>query len=695
MDTQTPAPATEGVDAGQVEVEDAEVALVEHYSRLVRMAYVTLPATMGRHRRVLLAHRIVQRALPRTRQQDVKGDPGGGDPAYALVRDRMLRGALAYGRRRSGWRRLALAALVVAPVPPKVMGLRLFPRVDGTTELALDRTLAELDAPARAAYALRAVERSAEEDAAVLLAAAGVKAPRRAVREAADAARAAEVRLLASGELDPCVLHARPADLMRRRQHVRAGAAAAVAVVLAVALLGVPGDDDGTAAFGPSAQQQAALDPALVARADTGAWLRTDRQGYDAWPARGARKDDRTLIGRALAAWARPGSGVRVSATAGTARTPPVASPRLLYAGDLDGAGVVLLFDGLRLVRYAEPLDGDGTAALDFARVDAGDGVSASAVVLDRSDGNARYLTAPWIDRVELRDLLGPTAAARPVRRSADGVTDPVPSPTANPGCDAPAANPAAGWPALFLTPRSGVPTLRPFLLTDLDDLAPVHLTYAVGAGARQTEADSPAAWDAWAHTACRLATLRGQGVRTAGTWRFADQPLPEGAGSARWLCTRADTWSGDDHVLLQFLPPTPAGKTAGGNSSGAKASSSQASGGKTPAAKTPGAKASAPGPEAKDTSATSTPAAVSAIARSTPACGAMDPAVLTGVLWKSPAGHWYLLAAGSSEVASVTVSGGVDRTAQGGFLAAPATPTTRAVLTARLRSGGSLGALK
>lgn len=39
-----------------VDVEQAEAALVEHYPRLVRLAYLVLPPSLGRNRRVLTAH---------------------------------------------------------------------------------------------------------------------------------------------------------------------------------------------------------------------------------------------------------------------------------------------------------------------------------------------------------------------------------------------------------------------------------------------------------------------------------------------------------------------------------------------------------------------------------------------------------------------------------------------------------------
>ncbi|MER7400709.1 hypothetical protein ABT381_34930, partial [Streptomyces sp. NPDC000151] len=52
---------------GVIDVEQAEAALVEHYPRLVRLAYLVLPPRLGRSRRVLTAHAVTQRALPRHR----------------------------------------------------------------------------------------------------------------------------------------------------------------------------------------------------------------------------------------------------------------------------------------------------------------------------------------------------------------------------------------------------------------------------------------------------------------------------------------------------------------------------------------------------------------------------------------------------------------------------------------------------
>ncbi|MER5836332.1 hypothetical protein ABT116_37330, partial [Streptomyces sp. NPDC002130] len=76
---QRPAPSS---PAGPVvDVEQAEAALVEHYPRLVRLVYLVLPPRLGRSRRVLTAHALTQRALPRNRT------PAPVIPAQSTGRD--------------------------------------------------------------------------------------------------------------------------------------------------------------------------------------------------------------------------------------------------------------------------------------------------------------------------------------------------------------------------------------------------------------------------------------------------------------------------------------------------------------------------------------------------------------------------------------------------------------------------------
>ncbi|MFG2141339.1 hypothetical protein [Streptomyces sp. NPDC048650] len=628
-----------------IDVEQAEAALVEHYPRLVRLAYLVLPSGRGRGRRVLTAHAVVQRALPR-QQSSARGAvlaaPGGGsagdaDPCYVFLRGRVLRAALAAGRSR--WR---------PPSPlPQVWGLRLFPRSGGADELALDQALSALSGPGRAAFVLRDLEGLTPPEAARVLEAAGVSGVPEALAEADAAAVPAGSRdrsLLESVEFDPCALQARPTDLLRRRQHLRAVLAAGAAVVVCGALLGLPGEGwgpDGAAAppYAQNTAAEAALDPGRLTKTPAHAWRGAARQDFSAWPARGDRTGDRALLRRALAAWARPGSGVPVSATPGTMTGPAAGPPQLLFAGVVDHSAVVLFHDGLRVVRYAEAADGEdraqGTgAALDFARADGAEKATADALVVGRTEGNIRYLTAPWVTSAQLVDLLAPDAAPQRAGIDAHGVTDPVPVPRPERKCTA--------WPALRMGGQ---------LLTDLGELAPARLTY--GSPSRPGEVRTPRARTAWARGACALAAVRGQGVRSVNSWEFARQPLPGGAGSAAWVCTRAETWRGPgSRTLAQFQAPVPGGR---------------------------------PYP----------PGAVAAVAEGGTACGPRAPRALAGVLWKAAGGQWWLLAAGSAQVTSVTADGGVRGRAAGRLMAVQATAGARARLAGRLANGRTIDALR
>ncbi|GGV15708.1 hypothetical protein GCM10010245_27160 [Streptomyces spectabilis] len=616
-----------------VDVEQAEAALVEHYPRLVRLAYLVLPPGLGRNRRVLTAHALVQRALPRGRTQtavvpDQRGPGRGADPGYAYVRRQVLRAALEAGlplRRRAWPKRSQLP-----PLLPQVWGLRLFPRSGGADELALDQRLSALSGPARAAYVLRGLERLGDDEVRRALDAAGVADADSALTEA-DGVEALYA-LLESPEFDPCSLQARPTDLMRRRQHLRAAAVAAAAALVCGALLGMPGDGwgpDGAAAppYAKNPAAEAALDPAKLTRVAPTAWKRSPRTDFTAWPARGELSGDTALLRRALAVWARPGASVRVSATPGTAAGAPPGPAQLLFAGEVDAAHVVLLYDGLRVVRYAEPKDGTSGAALDFARVDGATAAESGAVVLGRSDGNVRYLTAPWVRSAAVRDLLRPTGSATGLRRGADGATAPFASPAVAGDC--------RSWNALQLRGADGATRLS----TDLGELIPARLTAGRPAAPRDARAAD------WERTACSLAAARSHGVRSVNAWGYARQDLPDGSGRARWVCTRAETWrGGGSQALAQVVTPgAPAG-------------------------------------------------AVAAKAENSPACGEREPRVLAGVLWKARTGSWYVLAAGSENVASVAVSGR-DRV-PGNLAALPAKQGERLQLTGRLTDGAKLNVL-
>ncbi|MEV5881469.1 hypothetical protein AB0L74_01825 [Streptomyces sp. NPDC052020] len=630
-----PAPSA---DSPVVGVEQAEAALVEHYPRLARLAYLVLPPGPGRSRRVLTAHALTQRALPRgtTEAPVIPAQPAGRetDPGYACLRLRVLRAALVAGVPL--WRRMRLGRPPLPPVLPQVWGLRLFPRSGGADELGLDQRLSALSGPGRAAYALRGLEKLPDGDVREVLAAAGVTDVDAALREADTVP--GQYALLDSPEFDPCSLVARPTDLMRRRQHGKAALAAGAALVVCGVLAALPAagrGPDGPAAppYARNASAQAALDPGRLVRVSPAAWRTSPRTDFSVWPARGDLTGDRALLRRALAVWARPGETVRVSATPGTPAGGPPGPPQLLYAGNVDNARVVILYDGLRLVRYAEPLDGARGAALDFARTDNARRAEAGAVVLGRADGNVRYLTAPWVTRAAERDLTEPGSGAMDLTLT-DGMTSPLASPVRHDGA-------CASWNVLQLTDGS---TTR--LLTDLGELVPARLT--TGRPGSVREASGAEALRTWAPYACSLGAVRGQGVRSVNAWEFAEQPLPDASGSAAWVCTRAETWRGRGaRALAQFRAP--------GGRYGAVA--------------------------AKGTGVT--------------ACGARDPHVLAGVLWKSEADDWYLLAAGSDDTASVRVTGGVSASADGNLLTARAKRGARAEVKGTLEDGRKVGALR
>ncbi|WP_329459222.1 hypothetical protein [Streptomyces sp. NBC_01497] len=647
-----PTPRTDTAHTGPVPGSDeAEAALVEHYPRLVRLAYLTLPPALGRHRRVLAAHRAVQRALPRA-HSSAPGVTVGRERAYAWVRADVLRASLA--RERRSLRDGALRA--VGGGLPFVAGLRLFPRAGGRDELRLDQALSTLDAAARAALALRVLEELPPSAVLSLLTEAGAAAPDEAVRAADRLAAEQEGRaeeLLGTGEFDPCTVQTRPTDLLRRRQRRRlastALAFAALGVVVAAALSDSAGPDPAVVAAGPAGNAASgALDPRQVLRAPAGAWSHSSRVDFTVWPARGARVRDTALIGRALAAWGTaPGGGqgrLAVSATPGTDAAPPQRPPQLLYAANAGQAAVVLLFDGSRVARYAESVAAPGgAAALDVSRADDGDVTTAAALVVSRTADSVRYLLAPWVTETTSRDLLRPDTPARTVNVAPDGVTGPVAAPAAGASC--------GSWPALQLRSSPKIVEKHAFLVTDLGDLSPVHLTYTPppgrGAPARPPrEATSGPALVSWARTACSLPDLRGAGARSVNNWAFAQQNLPEHGGRATWVCSRADTWSGPGRVLVQFQQPAP-----------------------SPAS----------------------PGTFVAKAENTALCSRFGQHVMAGTRWRSPAGHWYLLAAGSRAVTSITATGGVRAGAKAATLAVRAPRTGTVDLSARLASGGRL----
>ncbi|MGA5820175.1 hypothetical protein ACPC54_20190 [Kitasatospora sp. NPDC094028] len=602
-------------------VARAEAALVRHYRRLVRLAYLALPADRDRHSRVLAAHAAVQHALPSRWSRRTGAPPPAGPPStttpttpaapaaptedemYAALRLRVLRAAL---RPRPVRRVLA----------PRVWGLRLFTPHGGEEDAALDRALAALDAQARAAFALRAVEGLGAGAAADVLRQAGAAGPEAAVAVAA----AAEVPAGPGPDapaFDPCAVRVQPTDLLRRRRSLTAA--------LAVGVLGLTGPAAVLGAAGPAgpaAGPQAApppggaTDPGRLVRVAPDAWQHTTRVDFSAWPARGNRRDDGALLGRALAAWAQPGP--RTRAEPGTDASPPTAPPHLLFADTVDGTGVVVLFDGQRIARYSDGRDG----GLDLARADDADPATAGAVVLRRQGTAVRYLLAPWVEDADTRRIDQSDAPAHPLERP-DGVT------AAAPGggfADCRGATVLHLHSAPQLAERSG------FLLADLGGLVPAHLTWSPPPDRTQPQSPPPAqaqpptqslsqsppqspseatgqdALQAWARAGC-TAPDGTPGVRQLSLWAFANQQLPQNAGAAAWYCLRADRWDGTGSAATAVLLPS---------------------------SRTPQRTGGGPGR----------------------ACSRFEPDVAAWAWWRSPQGTEFLLAAGSRRVARLTVKG-------------------------------------
>ncbi|KAA6223932.1 hypothetical protein CP973_20200 [Streptomyces albofaciens JCM 4342] len=633
----------------RITLDEAEAALVEHYTGLVRLAYLTLPPTLGRHHKILAAHGLVQRALPgfrlRTAALRVPAQRLGPERhGSAWVRERVLRAALVYERRPRGWPASLPPPRALRPTLPVVWGLRLFPRAGGREEIALGQALSGLSADARAAFVLCRADGLPEAQVRALLCAAGARRPDRALRAArqldAPAVAAAQT-LLRSAEFDACAVQTRPTDLLRRRHRLRLAWAVAAVVAVGAVMLAATGASTGQRPSRPVVGAAPVGHDDLV-RASRDAWADTARLDFTAWPPRGGRTDDRDLLARALATWTHPASGTRITRTPGTLTAPPLPGTQLLYAGEADGSAVVLFHDGRRAVRYTEPLStasfSPSHATLTFARTDNSDMTTAAALVVSRTHGTARYLTAPWFTGARTRDLLRPGGPARRLRVSADGVTEPVRRPAATGSC--------ASWPTLELRPAARITGDHAFLTTDLGGLAPVHLTHTPLPGGeaptwQPREVAGTAALESWSRTACRLPDLP-DGVRTVNVWDFAEQPLPEGGGRAVWSCVRADTWRGPGEVTVRFTAPGVAGR-------------------------------------------------VVARERATAACSRYGPRVVASGRWRAPSGQGYLLAAGSQGVVGVEVAGAVRASEEGRFLAVRAPADERARVSARLAGGGEL----
>ncbi|SEL18163.1 hypothetical protein [Streptacidiphilus jiangxiensis] len=521
----------------------ADAASSTRYDGTARMAYLMLPSSIDRHRRVLLAHRAARRAA------------GVADPAQA--RAVVLRAVLGAAPRR--WEAWSWRGA----------DLRLFPPLDEPKALRLDQRLGGLSVAQRAAFVLLELERLDEYATVDTLRAAGVGEPVAAT--AAAAAVAAELAqtgagagpagpLLLGPAFDPCYVRARPGLVRsgaRRPVVVLAALCVVVGVALAATAAGLRTGADAGPVLHASCVEATGTPPSA---AGPGAWTDTARLDFGVWPARGPSLDDASLVARALDSWCTP---TLVRAEPGTDALPPLSTPRVLWAGHLDGAAVVLLDDGTRLARYTRP--DTPTAAdperLQVARHDDADVTTAGAVLLRSTAAGDRFLIAPWVGSLQLRDLRTPDTPARDLAEH-DGVTPLVARPPAG-GC-------GSSWPVLQLRSSSRVAEHHAFLLTDLGRVVATHLTYQpppqAGPAQSPREATGPAALVLWSRLACTLPALRGADVKAVNAWEFAQQPLPGNAGTAAWVCARADHWDGAGSAGTFFLAPGAGGATVTGS---------------------------------------------------------------------------------------------------------------------------------
>jgi DNA-directed RNA polymerase specialized sigma24 family protein len=210
-------------DRKTVSPAEVEAALLEGYQAFVRLAYLILPASLGRHRRILAAHGVVQRALPDRRR--LARLLSGESDAATFLRRRIVQEAIKQASSRTPLRWL-----------PQVWGLRLFPPSGAADDLALDQALGSLTPEARAAWALVRAEELSVDEAELQLRAIGIQHPQAAINEAALLEEITADDPLDATVFDPCAVRLAPTDLMRRKARGRA-VAMTVTAVLAAAIL--------------------------------------------------------------------------------------------------------------------------------------------------------------------------------------------------------------------------------------------------------------------------------------------------------------------------------------------------------------------------------------------------------------------------------------------------------------------------
>ncbi|MET9274330.1 hypothetical protein [Kribbella sp. NPDC003557] len=503
----------------------AENLVGELYDELVYVAFQATPVRLGRHRRVLVAHAVVQR-LPRQVERAVAQVP----PAelFGLV----VKAALSAGDARQRVR---------------IRGLRFFPMTDAPEPLQLEEALHREPPEVRVAWALR--QRAGLDDDAVrrILAAAGV-ADTTAVLSAAG-----HVALPPEQLFDPCAVKLAPEWNRSRSRLVLALPLILIAgCLVAWGVSHDPAEVTSSRPTGSSVESQTVTAGFRAAPANL--WRSTSKLDFAAWSPRGELAGDTQIQSRVWQFWQQ---GKQVTTAPGTSPVAPAEPPALLYAGRVAGAVVVLVYDGTRVGRYTEV---GGAQSLRLDRVDSADLMTSAAIAVSRTPQGTRYVLAPWIAAAAVRDLAVPAGTSRPLE-VAGGLTAAVPGGGA--GC--------RSRFVLELRSSPAVAEKHAFVLADLGNLVPAHLTYmplpADGTARSPREVLSTEARISWALHACTLDGWHDAGTRLINNWAFAEQKLPTG-GTARWSCLRVDAWSGQGLATVRLEPPSgpavPVGTSVG-----------------------------------------------------------------------------------------------------------------------------------
>ncbi|MFI1716431.1 hypothetical protein [Streptomyces litmocidini] len=711
---------------GPVDVEQAEAALVERYPRLVRIAYLVLPPALGRNRRVLTAHALVQRSLPRRRVPGPalpgpRRDEDAVDPGYAYVRGEVLRQALIAGL---PLRRLALPRRAqFPPLLPHVWGLRLFPRVGGADELALDQRLSRLSGPGRAAYVLRGLERQGDPEVLRVLAAAGVEDPAAALEEAdaldveapdpagASGApdmpdgseRSAPDSFRVGGQARPGRAGGRSGgggggggvDRARGGEQARVGGAPVPPDGGAPSVGAAPGLPRRLG--GVALLESDEFDPCALQARPTDL-MRRRQHGRAAFVAVVALVVCGTLLGLPGDGWGRNGA-----AAPSYARNP--AAEAALDPG---------------AVKRVDPAVWPGSTRRDFSAWPARGGLTGDTALLRRAlavwarpGGSVRSSATPgtpvgppmgppqllFAGRVDVmrvvlfHDGLRAVRYAEPAEGTAGAALDFARTDAAD----------AVGAAALVVSRAAGnvryltAPWVRETAVRDL--LAPAKEPRPLVRDAAGVTDPVPAPARAGACTRWNTLQVRdGEGVRLLADlgepaparllWGPPAAPVDATGAEAReaWArtaCQLAEVRGrGVRSVNAWRFARQPLPGAAGqGTWVCTRAETWRGTGSRVLA------QFLVPSPRV--------PAALAARSEGSPACGVRDPRVLAGVLWRAPGGGWFVLAAGSPDFTSLEVSGGVKGRSTGPLLAVRATAGARADLNGTLGDGTRRAALR